>query len=128
MPIRKPPDIERDPYKSAKWDELSAGRPIGAAQAPALALLCQWYKILDQAVAEMDEMAGGQTVYENKMGDVRALPQIATIKTASAEIRALNKQLGINDGAEAEVGDGQGGSILTLVSGRKADRRARAAV
>lgn len=44
--------------------------------------------------------ASGQVAYANEMGDIRQLPQISTMKTASAEIRAFNKQLGICDGHE----------------------------
>ena len=43
-----------------------------------------------------------QVAYQNDMGDLKAMPQLATMKQASAEIRALNKQLGINDEAKAE--------------------------
>lgn len=40
MPITKPPSIESDPFKSAKWDELTQGRTFTQSNAPALALLC----------------------------------------------------------------------------------------
>ena len=122
--LKKPPEIEGDAFKSAKWDELCRGRRFAPSAAPVLAILCQWYKILHQAVAEMDEF-GGQTVYENSMHDIKALPQIATIKTASGEIRQLNKQLGIEDG-EA-VGESESGTVLSLVTGNRKERRARAA-
>lgn len=122
--LSKPPEVESDAFKSAKWDELTAGRRFAPSAAPVLAILCQWYKILHQAVSEMDDF-GGQTVYENNMGDVKALPQIATIKTASAEIRQLNKQLGIEDGGEA-VDENRNASILSLVSSKRQDRRSRA--
>lgn len=126
--LKKPPEVEGDAFKSAKWDELTAGRRFPPSAAPVLAILCQWYKILHQAVAEMDEF-GGQTVYENSMHDIKALPQIATIKTASAEIRQLNKQLGIEDGGTAtETEAGGDAEILKLVTGGRKDRRARAAV
>lgn len=35
--------------------------------------------------------------YMNDIGDIKSMPQISVMKQASAEIRALNKQLGIND-------------------------------
>ncbi len=38
MEIRKPKAVADDPYKSAKWDELTAGRSLGRSDAPALAL------------------------------------------------------------------------------------------
>lgn len=125
MPITKPPGIESDAFKSAKWDELTQGRAFSQSDVPALSLLCQWYKIAETAQEELDNF-GGQTAYSNDMGDLKAFPQIATLKTASGEIRQLNKQLGIIDTAEAEGGNG-GDNILSIVSGKRAERRARAA-
>ena len=121
--LRKPASIEADPFKSAKWDELTSGRGYAEKDVPALSLLCQWYKIAETAMDELDSF-GGQTAYSNDVGDLRAFPQIGTLKTASAEIRQLNKQLGINDEAEPEAADGS--NVLTLVAGKRADRRARA--
>lgn len=125
MPIRKPAAVENDPYKSAKWDELTAGRSFAQSDAPTLALLCQWHKVADTAMDELDHF-GGETAYTNDMGDLKAFPQISTLKTASAEIRQLNKQLGITDTAEPETGAGGGADILSIVSGKRAERRARA--
>lgn len=126
MRLRKPAAVEGDPYKSAKWDELTAGRTFAQSDAPTLALLCQWHKVADTAMDELDHF-GGETAYVNDMGDLKAYPQIATLKTASAEIRQLNKQLGITDTAEPETGAGGGENILSIVSGKRAERRARAA-
>lgn len=123
--VSKPPEVERDVFKSSKWDELTAGRRFPQSAAPTLAILCQWHKILHQAMVELDE-CGGQTVYDNDMGDIKAMPQISIIKTASAEIRQLNKQLGIADGGEADEQE-HSASILSLVSGRRQERRAAAA-
>ena len=100
---KKPPEVKADEFKSAKWNELTRGREFPPSAAPTLAILCQRHKVMRQAVAEMDEFGGG-TVYENKAGDIKSLPQIATIKTASAEIRQLNRQLGIADGADELAG------------------------
>ena len=94
--LTKPPNVENDAFKSAKWDELTAGRTFAQSDTPALALLCQWYKIAQQAQDELDNF-GSQTAYQNDMGDLKAFPQITTLKTCSAEIRQLNKQLGICD-------------------------------
>ena len=55
MPLTKPPGIESDPFKSAKWDELTQGRSFSQSDAPALSLLRQWYKIADTA---QDELSG----------------------------------------------------------------------
>ena len=35
MPITKPPGIESDAFKSAKWDELTQGREFAQSDAPA---------------------------------------------------------------------------------------------
>ena len=88
MRLRKPAAVENDPYKSAKWDELTAGDDFDRSAAPALALLCQWHKVAAQAVEELDSF-GGQTAYTDEVGDLRSFPQIATLKTASGEIRQL---------------------------------------
>lgn len=96
MGLTKPPKIEGDAFKSAKWDELTEGRSFEQSDAPALALLCQWYAVVERCMEDMDngdELP--QVAYGNDMGDIKALPQHATMKQASAEIRALNKQLGI---------------------------------
>lgn len=127
MGATKPPSVANDPFKSAKWDELTAGRSFSESDAPALALLCQWYAVAQRCIDDMDEI-GGQVAYENKLGDLKALPQISTMKQASAEIRQLNKQLGIADGAEREeVPGGASTNVLYLVAGNREERRARAA-
>lgn len=126
MPLTKPPGIESDPFKSAKWDELTQGRSFSQSDAPALSLLCQWYKIADTAQEELDNF-GGQTAYSNDMGDLKSFPQISTLKTASAEIRQLNKQLGICDTHEKEDANAaKQATVLTIVSGRRAKRQAGA--
>lgn len=127
MPVAKPPSVARDPYRSAKWDELTAGRAFRPSDAPALTLLVQWYQVVDQCIDDMSVNGGVQVAYSNDMGDIRALPQISTMKQASAEIRALNRQLGINDGrdSEAREDDGTGDAdVLRLVQGRRAARLA----
>ena len=98
MPLPKPPSVASDPFKSAKWDELTAGRDFRPSDAPTLALLVQWHAVVARCIEDMDA-AGGQVAYSNAMDDLKPLPQISTMKQASAEIRALNKQLGINDEA-----------------------------
>ena len=99
MTLKKPASVENDAFKSKKWDEITRGREFREVDVPILALLTQWYKIVSQAQDELDEF-GSNTAYTNDMGDLKAFPQIATLKTASAEIRQLNKQLGICDSVE----------------------------
>lgn len=123
-PLAKPDSVAGDAFKSAKWDELTAGRSFSQSDAPALSLLCQWYKIADTAQEELDNF-GGQTAYSNDMGDLKAFPQISTLKTASAEIRQLNKQLGICDTHEKKDESAQKqANVLTIVAGRRAQRQA----
>ena len=126
--LTKPKTIRDDPYRNRKWNEIVRGRDFGPQDVPAITLLVQWYQIVDQC---MDDLASGgngiQVAYSNKLDDIKALPQISTMKQASAEIRALNKQLGINDTRESEAEDGEGGhaDVLTLVQSRgPAARRA----
>ena len=120
--LSKPPNIANDSFKSAKWDELTAGRSFTTSDAPALALLCQWYKLAQQAMDELDNF-GSQTAYQNDMGDLKAFPQIGTLKQCSNEIRQLNKQLGICDQHEEEPNGGQA-NILSIVSAKREARRA----
>ena len=111
---------------SAKWDELCRGRAFKASDVPALTLLVQWYAVVERCISDMDVGDGlPQVAYENKMGDVKAVPMIQTMKQASAEIRQLNKQLGIVDGADVKGGgEARGDSVLSLVT---QNRRKKAA-
>ena len=96
----KPQAVADSPYKSAKWDELTEGRSFATSDVPALTLLCQWYEVVDKCIADITRDGGIEVAFTNSYGDIKALPQLSTMKQASAEIRALNKQLGINDEAE----------------------------
>ena len=126
--LTKPKSISSDPWRSKKWNEIVRGRQFRPSDVPALTLLVQWYQIVDQCIEDMGSGGGVQVAYSNDMGDLKALPQIGTMKQASAEIRALNKQLGLVDGRDVEGGaDGgdQDGSadVLRLVQGKRAARR-----
>lgn len=121
VPVTKPPSVARDPYRSSKWDALTEGRDFRPSDVPALTLLVQWYQVVDQCVEDLTLPDGGiQVAYSNKLDDIRALPQIATMKQASAEIRQLNKQLGIDDGRDSGAMEGDDGEddVLKLVIGR----------
>lgn len=113
--LKKPESVSEDPWRSAKWDELTEGRDFQQSDAPQLALLVQWYQVVDQCMADMSVDGGVQVAYSNAMGDIKALPQLSTMKQASAEIRQINRQLGINDEARAEPADGGRASVLRLV-------------
>ncbi|MBR3385943.1 MAG: hypothetical protein IKG69_12195 [Atopobiaceae bacterium] len=127
--LTKPKSVREDPYRNRKWNEIVRGRTFRPSDVPALTLLVQWYQVVDQCIEDLGSMGDGiQVAYSNDMGDIKALPQISTMKQASDEIRQLNKQLGINDGrdsgAEEDDADGSAG-ILRVIQGRgPAARRA----
>lgn len=100
--LRKPASVVSNTFKSAKWDELVEGRDFTTADIPILELLCQWYAIVDRCMEDMDVNGEIRVAYSNDMNDIKALPQAGLLKQASAEIRALNKQLGISDGRDAQ--------------------------
>lgn len=100
--LTKPPSITNDDFKSAKWDEICTGRNFTASDVPTITLLCNWYAVVERCMEDISTQDGVQVAYSNEMGDIKALPQLSTMKQASAEIRALNKQLGINDEAQPQ--------------------------
>lgn len=120
--LEKPPSIEDDPIKSQKWDEITRGRDFKESDVPTLALLCQWHKVAEKCIADLDDF--GELIYQNEMRDVKAYPQLAIMKQASAEIRQLNKQLGINDQAKPEKKKQT--TILTMVVNDRAKKAASA--
>ena len=107
MALTKPPNVANSPFKSAKWDEVTAGREFRDSDAPVIALLCSWYEVVEKCMSDIDVGGEVQVAYSNDVGDIKALPQLSTMKQASAEIRALNKQLGIDDEAKPASGDGR---------------------
>lgn len=122
--LTKPANVENDPFRSAKWDELTAGRDFSQADAPTLALLVSWYQVVEQCMDDIGANGGVQVAYQNDMGDIKALPQLSTMKQASAEIRAINKQLGISDEPEKAQSGTKKASVLSLVI---SDRQKKAA-
>ena len=101
--LKKPAKISSDEFKSQKWDEIVANRSFSESDVAALTLLCQWYAVVERCMSDLD--FGGdlpQVAYQNDSGDLKAMPQLSTMKQASAEIRALNKQLGINDEVQSD--------------------------
>lgn len=121
--LEKPPSIANDPFKSAKWDEIITGRKFEKSDIPTLVLLVQWHAVVQKCIDDLD--AFGEVVYENKMGDIKSLPQLSSMKQASAEIRALNKQLGINDEV-APQGKKNNITRLSVIAGNRTKRSARA--
>lgn len=125
MPIQKPARVLHDPIMSAKWDEITAGREFAPSDAPTLTLLCYWYAVVDQCEDDLSTNGGVQVAYSNDMSDIKELPQIGTLKKASAEIRALNKQLSIADTAapvKTKV------TKLELIQSKRQNRQSKAAM
>lgn len=120
MPIQKPARIASDPFKSAKWDEVTAGRTFKASDVPVLELLIQWYAVMEQCMDDITYDGSVRVAYSNAMGDIKALPQLSTMKQASAEIRAINKQLGIDDEAAPETKPKE--TALYVISTNRAKR------
>lgn len=120
--IEKPADVAANPVKSRIWDEVTKGRNFTDRDVPTLKLLCMWHAIADQCMDDLDIDGELRVAFVNKMDDLKAMPQIATLKQASAEIRALNAQLKIDDEAKPA------GKVTTLsvIQGRRKVREAAA--
>lgn len=124
--LKKPESIKNDPFKSQKWDEITKGRNFSDSDIPTLTLLVQWYAVVDRCIDDLSVGGGVQVAYENDMGDLKALPQLSTMKQASAEIRALNKQLGINDEAVKQEKPNNNAKVLSVIAGNRTHRSAKA--
>lgn len=123
--LEKPESIKADAWKAEKWDELVKGRAFTTVDIPTLTMLVQWYAVLERCITDISE-AEGMVAYSNKIGDYKPLPQIGVMKQASAEIRALNKQLGIADGRDIDGVTPQArpqATVLTLIQGNRQRRR-----
>lgn len=121
--IKKPASIEDSYFKSAKWDEITKGKDFKTSDIPALTLLCQWYAVIDKCIKDISINNEVQVAYQNKIGDAKPLPQLSTMKQASAEIRALNKQLGICDGVDEQTSTIIKTSALEITRKKRIDRR-----
>lgn len=123
--LKKPLSISSDPFKSEKWDEITKGRTFSESDIPTLTLLIQWYAVVERCIVDLEDGSGVQVAYMNDMGDLKALPQLSTMKQASAEIRALNKQLGINDEA-VQQDKPDNVTRLSVIAGNRTNRSAKA--
>lgn len=121
--LKKPASIAANAFKSAKWDELTDGRNFSPSDAPTLELLCHWHAIVDRCMEDMDFGGNVNVAFQNDMGDLKAMPQVGMLKQASAEIRAINKQLGINDETHTVPSGGKAAMISVIIGDR--DKKAR---
>ena len=124
--LRKPKSIAASKQKRQLWNEITRDRDFSPEDVPSLVLLVQWHAIVERCVADMTDGDEVSVAFYNKLGDIKAIPQIDTLKKASAEIRALNKQLGINDQPEAKQATTEKADVLSLVVGNRADKAAAA--
>ena len=124
--LRKPKSIAASKQKRRLWNEITRDRDFSPEDVPSLVLLVQWHAIVERCVADMTDGDDVSVAFYNKLGDIKAIPQIDTLKKASAEIRALNKQLGINDQPEAKQVTTEKANVLALVVGNRADKAAAA--
>lgn len=92
-PTNVPGIIADSPFKINKWQELTNGAAVNPLAVPQLVMLVNWYAILEQCIRDISD--GGEThvAYVNDHDDVKPMPQIAIMKQASSEIRALTKLL-----------------------------------
>ena len=127
--LEKPTSILSNAFMSAKWDEITASRDFPDSFIPSIAMLCQWYAIADRCMDDLTDSGEVSVAFANDLGDLKALPQIGILKTASAEIRALNKQLGINDEVAEPKPEKREAVIHVIQANRqsKAKNRARTA-
>ncbi len=125
MTLQKPTSIAAHDFKSAKWDEITAGRSFKSSDIPTIELLCQWYLVVHQCIEDLDEF--GTLIHIDDQDKPHSWPQLNTMKQASAEIRQLNKQLGICDDAQSGTEDVDGVSIINFAAAKRAQRRSRAA-
>lgn len=95
--IKKPDKIAKDEFKSQKWDEITSQREFNESDKAVIEMLCDWYAIFDRCITEITQDDGVRVVYKNSPKTFSALPQIAIMKTASDEIRQINKALEIED-------------------------------
>ena len=94
--LTKPKSVSSDPWRSKKWNEIVRGHDFGPEDVAALTLLVQWYQVVDQCIEDISVAGGGiRVAQEDGRGEMKAMPQLATMQKASAEIRQLCKQLGM---------------------------------
>ena len=73
MELVKPPSIAKSPFRSSKWDEITAGRSFQQSDAPIIALLCQWYEVVEKCMDDLDYDGEIRVAYQNDIGGVEKL-------------------------------------------------------
>lgn len=86
-PLKKPYSVERNETRSEIWDETVSLRKFSTSQIPLLALYCQWRARVEELMEMIDF----------GIPDDEEINLDVELKRASSEIRALTKQLGLNE-------------------------------
>lgn len=130
--ITMPPDIASSPLEAKIWDFIAP--PVNnftEQDIPNLRLLCTWHAVAAQchdALIRGDDKVNivevvGEKTIKSKDGQtlhkVREHPAIATLKKASAEIRALSDQLGLSPLARSRIGLMQATTVKTAADTAK---------
>lgn len=97
MPLTKPQRVTNNPIMSDKWDEITEGREFDPIHSTTIEALCFWYAVLATCQEDVIFEDGLHVAFANDYGDIKSMPQLATAKQATDQIRQLQKQLGIND-------------------------------
>ncbi len=108
----------------AVWNELFENVHLHAAQVPQAVMLVTWELVARQCVSDITGNGDVQVAYSPDGAKLEQLPQVATLKQASAEIRALSKALGVDKQLATVANEGK--SVIQLVKADR-DRKARRA-
>lgn len=119
--IEKPPSVRNNVFKSQKWDEITKSGKFDVKDVAPLELLCHWYAVISDCLETTTKPDRVKTTSRSKSGDIRPDPRLSIIKSAYTEIRALNKQLGINDEVVQEPPKAQI-TTLEIIQGRRRER------
>ena len=100
-------DAERE-----TWDSIFGNVTLSPAQVPEAVMLVRWQLIADKCIEDLTANGDVQVAYSPDGMALAALPQLATLKNASAEIRAISKRLNLNETKPKDTGKA---SVLQLV-------------
>lgn len=100
-------DAERE-----TWDVIFGGISLSPAQIPEAVMLVRWQIIADKCQEDLTANGDVQVAYSPDGMTLSQLPQLATLKAASAEIRAISKRLHLEESKPRETGKA---SVLQLV-------------
>lgn len=100
-------DVERE-----VWDSIFGTVSLSPAQIPEAVMLVRWQIIADKCQEDLTANGDVQVAYSPDGMTLSQLPQLATLKAASAEIRAISKRLNLG---EVKAKDTTKASVLQFV-------------